>query len=416
MTTEILFPRRFGDVSPRLPDGVPTGGDVAGTGEEGRANCRRFGGEVVTHSSLDPDLKLYLPADTYAALAARYEVCEGLDQSRNFCGFVSDHLVTSEKCSDYLVKVRDCNLKNRPVDDLTRAGDAACGNCFRSGFRARGRRCDLLVFYGHEFVATSPGGVTVVASDSHSLSEDARVEYLGNRRGLRVMGISSNAGGDLAGAAFAVGGFADIRAFCEGGSERGGPRWRLPRLTEAAGLVHSDGAGAAELDAAAETVRIPGVIFPLETDFKRFDAEVDFSPVLSSLESDVNVISDLVALTDSGGSQAFRLAQVRAEGGGLLVAGGTDNLRLICVQDSPDVYAPLANPSGLLVDGRDADDGGDSDVFVFAGFARGRGRTADAGGLALRRFGRDDYRRGRRDFPRGFCVRRGCDGGLAGGG
>ena len=129
-----------------------------------------------------------------------------------------------------------------------------------------------------------------------------------------------------------------------------------------------------------------------------------------------NVISDLVALTDSGGSQAFRLAQVRAEGGVLLVAGGMDNLRLICVQDSPDVYAPLANPSGLLVDGREADDGVTLTFSFSPDLRAGRGRTADAGGLALRRFGRDDYRRGRRDFPRGFCVRRGCGGGLAGGG
>ena len=377
MTTEILFPSRLGDVSPRLPDGVPTEGDVAGTGEEGRENCRRFGGQAVVHSSFDTSFyKEWLSADDYAALAARHEVCEGLDRSRNFCGFVSDNLVTSEKCSDYLVKVRDCNLKNRPADDLTRAGDSACGNCVLPGFRARGRRCDLLVFYGHEFVATSPGGVTVVASDSHSLVGDARVEYLGNRRGLRVMEVSSNAGGDLAGAAFAVGGFADIRAFCEGGGERGGPRWRLPRLTEAAGLVHSDGAGAAELDAAAETVRIPGVIFPLEADFKHFKSEVDFNPALSSLESDVNVISDLVALTDSGGSQAFRLAQARAEGGGLLVAGGTDSLRLVCVQDSSK-YAPLANPSGLLVNGRDADEAG----VVTLTFSFSPDLRAGAGGL-----------------------------------
>ena len=366
MTTEIFFPLRLGGVVPRLPDGVPTGGDVAWTGEDGRENCRRFGGRVVTDDSLDEFSKSFLPP----VLLTLYDVCKNLDRSRSACKFDSENIVMREECSDYLVKVRDCNLKNRWADDLTRAGDAVCGDVCPVGLRARGSRCNLLVFYDREFVATSPGGATVVASDSHSLSGDARVEYLGNRRGLRVMGVSSNAGGDLTGAAFATGRFGDIREFCS----QGGVGWRLPRLTEAAGLVHSDAAGRAELTRAAETVRIPGVTFPLKVNFKRFDAEVDFSPALSSLGSDVNVISDLVALTDTGGSQAFRLAQARAEGGVLLVAGGTDNLRLVCVQNSP-VYAPLANPSGLLVDGREADDG------VTLTFSFSPDLRAGAGGL-----------------------------------
>ena len=332
LTVEALF--RGGDVAgePRLPTGVPETGDIeGGFNDAARAHCAAFGGSVLDTpdpaeeaeyrreaeefareesarlgETVAPD---YTLADLYASTPSLYERCADLDNYGSECEF------GVEGCGDYFARVRDCNAENRPsnsVDPAANPGVDICGAVCEDGLSARGRNCNILAFYGQEITVGVAAAQTVsIAADSHPLSGDARAELGGFSRGLWVVSVfAETGGGGPADAAMAAGNVDEIRDFCRSA----GAGWRLPNLSEAAGIVY-EGAEVrtnitvngvemlvAQAELSPESDGIPG----LET-----GALVYFHPDAGGNAAapglGVDVISDFAAL--SGGAPRFVLAR-----------------------------------------------------------------------------------------------------------
>ena len=353
LTVEALF--RGGDIAgePRLPTGIPETGDIeGGFNDAARAHCAAFGGSVLDTpdpaeeaeyrsqaeefareesarlgETVAPD---YTLADLYASTPSLYERCADLDNYGSECEF------GVEGCGDYFARVRDCNAQNRPsnsVDPILNFGVDLCGAVCEDGLSARGRNCNILAFYGREITVGVAGQSVAVEAAAHSLADDARAEFGGLSRGLWLVSVfAETGGGGLADAALAAGNAGLVRDFCRSA----GAGWRLPNLSEAAGIVY-EGAEvrtnievngiellAAQAELTPEAEGIPGLERPALVYF-----HPDAGGNAAAPGEGVNVISGLPAL--SGGSPRFVLA--RRESAGLRASVG-DSGGLVCARET----------------------------------------------------------------------------------
>ena len=216
------------------------------------------------------------------------------------------------------------------------------------------------VFYGKEF--QTAGDSAELAEVDHALDGPARLELLGVRRQLTLMMISTTDGDDLiAAAGNDPARFLDIRNFCSDG----GKGWRLPKLSEAAGLIDRQTRDAVLLGRNSSFVFAPGMGLP------QFNSVLISYGALSkgdysgfSTEDD-GILADFMVRSND----AFRLAVARIRRGKEppqpVVTSTSANRRMICVRESEGYSAP-DDPAGIQVNGMTVNSSGTLTVTLFA--------------------------------------------------
>ena len=177
--------------------------------------------------------------------------------------------------------------------------------------------------------------------------------FEGALRNLWVMSVPAAAGGTSGfGGPLGSGNLEGVGNICRDG----GAGWRLPSLSEAAGLVYAGadgGAVLAQARVAPDSTGIPGLESAALVMFPR---NASGNAALSG-----SVISELVAL--SGGNPRFALA--RWSGSDLRATHDATGARLYCVRERSD-YPDLLDPSGLRANGLAADANGAVDINLTA--------------------------------------------------
>ena len=335
LTAQIVFRASELAGRPKLPDGIPETGDIAGGYDAaGRANCVALGGRV--DETPDPEFAALLGA-LYTGSPELYTRCADLDNYGSECVF------GVAGCGDYFARVRDCNAQNRPSNLIDAAAQSAnpnvgeCGAVCEDGLSARGRDCNILTFYGQELRVDAASQRAVIGAENHLGSGDVSADFAGVRRNLWVMSVPSQAGGPAGiGGPLNAGNLAGIGNICRGG----GAGWRLPSLSEAAGLVYpgADGGGAlVRVEVTPDTTGIPGLESQALVSFPRNES--------GSAALGGRVISELVAL--SGGP---RFALARWDGTGVRATRNASGAQLYCVRERSD-YPALSDPAGLRANG-----------------------------------------------------------------
>ena len=193
LTAQIVFRASELAGRPKLPDGIPETGEIAGGYDAaGRANCVAFGGRVI--DTPDP-LVAALLGPLYTSAPELYTRCADLDNYGAECVF------GVAGCGDFFAQVRDCNAQNRPsnlLDASTQAanpGIAECGTVCEDGLSARGRDCNVLTFYGQELRVDAGSQSAVIGAANHLGSGDVIADFEGARRNLWVVSVPAAAGG-----------------------------------------------------------------------------------------------------------------------------------------------------------------------------------------------------------------------------
>ena len=214
------------------------------------------------------------------------------------------------------------------------------------------------VFYGAEF---RTGDSAELADVDHALDGPARLELLGVRRQLTLMMISTTDGDDLiAAAGNDPDRFLDIRNFCSDG----GDGWRLPKLSEAAGLIDPQTRDAVLLGRNSSFVFAPGMGLP------QFNSVLISYGALgkgdySGFSADDGILADFMVRSNDALRLAVAIIRREKEPPQPVVTSASANRRMICVRESGGYSAP-DDPAGIRVNGMTVNSGGTLTVTLSA--------------------------------------------------
>ena len=350
LTAQVLFRSGVLAGTPKLPDGIPETGDIAGGYDAaGQANCVALGGRVV--DTPEPGLAALL-GDAYINAPELYTRCADLDNYGSECEF------GVEGCGDFFARVRNCNAQNRPSHLIGAAAQAAnpnvaeCGSVCEDGLSARGRDCNILTFYGQEIQVDAASQIAVIGPENHLGGADVNATFEGARRGLWVMSVPAEAGHPSFGIAGSLrdGNLEGIGDICRDG----GAGWRLPTLSEAAGLIYPN-AGTEAVVTRDGAGAIPGLDLPSSA---HFAADTDGGAALPP-----PVISGLPALESGTGA---RFALMRWSGTDLRASSSTSGAGLLhCVRERSG-YPALSDFADVRVNGVAVDSSAVATVSLIA--------------------------------------------------